>query len=89
MDYIIGVIFLVLVVGMAWQDGRPRTCGFAGALAICVLATPIFGYFIVHLFPLKNPKGCKWCDNKKNESEYCGMCGKNDAGVLRADVTDK
>ncbi len=83
MEIIVG-IFALLAVGMAWQDGRRRTCGFLGALIICFITTPIFGYFIVLLFPLKEPKGCKWCGNKENEAEYCGVCGKNEAGELRS-----
>ena len=83
MEYVVLAIFLVLVLGMAWQDGSKRTCGFFGALAICLVLTPLFGYFVVHLFPLRDPPGCKWCGNERNESEYCGVCGKNQAGELK------
>jgi len=83
MIYLVAAIFIALVIGMAWQEGRKRTCGFVGALAICLFLSPIFGYFVVLLFPLKRPKGCRWCGNQQNEAEYCGPCGKNELGQLR------
>ncbi len=82
MEIALLVIFGVLAVGMAWQDGRKRSCGFFGALALCLVLTPLFGYFAVLLFPMKKPMGCTWCGNKANESVYCGVCGKNSAGLV-------
>jgi hypothetical protein len=81
--YAILGLALLLVPVMAWQDGRKRTCGFLGALIICVLLTPLFGYFVVHMFPLKVPLGCSWCGNERNESEYCGVCDKNKEGQIK------
>lgn len=83
MIYLFMSVAMVLSVGMAWQEGRKRTCGFAGALAMCLFLSPLFGYFAVLLFPLKRPSGCKWCGNEQNEAEYCGLCGKNMRGELR------
>jgi hypothetical protein len=35
------------------------------------------------MLPARNPKGCKWCGNTKNEAKFCGLCGKNENGEQR------
>ena len=67
----------------AYYEGRKRKPGFWGCLIIMMIFTPFFGYFIIESFSQKKAKGCKWCGNKYNEAEYCGLCGKNEEGVLR------
>lgn len=76
-----GVILLVIL--MCWQESRKRKISFVGAFLICLFTSPFLGYFIISGRPLRNPRGCKWCGNTKNEAEYCGLCGKNEAGEVR------
>ncbi len=83
MEWIIALVWVGLSLGLAWQEGRHRKLGFVGTLAASLLISPLLGYFIMLLFPLKAPRGCRWCGNASNEVEYCGLCGKNDAGDLR------
>ncbi len=79
---LIGLGFLVLAILMCRQESKIRKINFWVALLICFLTTPIFGYFIISSFALRNPIGCKWCGNAENEVEFCGVCGKNDEGKL-------
>ena len=81
---LLAIVAVGLTVLMAWQEGRKRTCGIIGAIGICLVLSPLFAYFVILLFPLKHPRGCRWCNNKQNEADYCGICGKNDAGELRS-----
>lgn len=78
--YFGSIAYIVLVLLTSWQESRNREIHFLVALIILILATPLFGYFIVSSFPLRNPMGCMWCGNKENEVEYCGVCGKNIEG---------
>ena len=83
----IGIIFvlvlvLALTVMMCLQESKRRKINFLAALIICLITTPLFGYFIISSFRLRNPKGCKWCGNKENEAEFCGVCRKNEKGDL-------
>lgn len=79
---LIGLGFLVLTILMCRQESQKKKINFWLALLICFAVTPIFGYFIVSSFPLRNPIGCKWCGNAENEVEFCGICGKNEEGTL-------
>jgi hypothetical protein len=78
---IIGIGYYIIAFLFAWHEGRRRTIGFIPALLIAFLI-PLFGIFIIESFRLKTA-GCKWCGNKYNEAEYCGVCGKNEAGELK------
>jgi hypothetical protein len=78
---IIGIGYYVIAFLFAWHEGRRRTIGFIPALLIAFLI-PLFGIFIIESFRLKTA-GCKWCGNKYNEAEYCGVCAKNEAGELK------
>jgi len=78
---IIGIGYYVIAFLFAWHEGRKRTIGFIPALIVTWLI-PLFGIFIVESFRLKTA-GCKWCGNKYNEVEFCGLCGKNGAGELK------
>jgi hypothetical protein len=77
------IIYVVLAVLMCLQESHKRKINFFVALILSILITPFFAYFAIGLFPARNPKGCKWCGNKYNEAEFCGMCGKNELGELR------
>jgi hypothetical protein len=77
------VTWVSLCVLYAWKEGSKKRIGFTGALLIMIILTPFFGYFIIESLANKNAKGCKWCGNKRNEAEYCGLCGKNDEGITR------
>jgi len=78
---IMGIGYYVIAFLFAWHEGSRRTIGFIPALLIAFLI-PLFGIFIIESFRLKTA-GCKWCGNKYNEAEYCGGCGKNEAGELK------
>ncbi len=78
-------ILLVFTVLMCYQESKRRKINFFGAFAICVVTTPLIGYFIVGAFPLRKPRGCAFCGNEKNEAEYCGLCGKDAQGRSRLD----
>jgi hypothetical protein len=77
------VVYLAAMVFVSWTVGRYHRAGFLGSLVICLVTSPLFGYLIISASGQKNPKGCSWCGNKYNEAEYCGLCGKNDAGDTR------
>lgn len=83
MIYIFIGVILILTTLMCLQESKTRKINFYVALLICIIVTPFFGYFIVTGRPLRTPKGCKWCSNKSNEAEYCGLCGKNELGDQR------
>lgn len=74
---------------IAWAFGRPRRIGFFWSLIVCLVTSPLFGFFIVSASGIKNAKGCQWCGNTYNEAEYCGLCGKNEAGELREGFISK
>ena len=74
MDLALAVL-LILAFLAAWQEGRHRTCGFAGALLLCLALSPFLGYLLLGIFPLKRPIGCRHCGNRANEASRCGLCG--------------
>lgn len=75
-------IFIPLAVVLAYIEGRKRSIGGPLAFLIFAVLTPLFGFLVVSMFPLKNRRGCNWCGNKYNEAEFCGICGKNAAGEI-------
>lgn len=83
------LLFLLLVVYplpiayISWKIGRQRRIGFFWSLIVCLVTTPLFGFFIVSSSGQKTPKGCNWCGNTYNEAEFCGLCGKSEAGEIR------
>jgi 4-amino-4-deoxy-L-arabinose transferase-like glycosyltransferase len=81
--YILAPIAIVLTLLMCWQESKKRKIHFVIAIILCVFITPFFAYFIISTQGLRNPKGCNWCGNIKNEAEFCGLCGKNVEGVMR------
>jgi 4-amino-4-deoxy-L-arabinose transferase-like glycosyltransferase len=81
--YLLAPIAIILTLLMCWQESKRRKIHVAMAILICILATPLFGYFIISSFALRNPVGCNWCGNTKNEAVYCGLCGKNKEGLAK------
>jgi presenilin-like A22 family membrane protease len=78
------IIGLTLCVLMCIQESKRRKLNIIMAFLICIFCTPLIAYFIFESLPLRNPRGCIQCNNEYNEAEFCGICGKNDAGELRA-----
>ena len=81
---IFGISWITISILYAYFEGSKRKPGFMGCLLIMLVFTPFFGYFIIESFSQKNARGCKWCGNKYNEVEFCGICGKNETGEIRA-----
>lgn len=77
------IILSLLVLLMCYQESKKRKINFFIAILICILVSPLFGYFIISNFKLRNQLGCDWCGNKYNEAEFCGLCNKNKAGEIR------
>jgi hypothetical protein len=84
---LLGTVYVVVAILMCWQESKNRKINFFLAVLLCIIITPFFAYFLFDFFPTRNPKGCVWCGNKKNEAEYCGLCGKNKNGELHANFT--
>jgi hypothetical protein len=84
---ILSATWISLSILFCWQESRNRKINFFVALLICIAITPFLGYFIIRSIGFRNPKGCKWCGNKYNEAEYCGICGKNETGEKRTFYT--
>ena len=84
MGQLIGIsIYITISYLVADKIGRHKTLGFWKTFIFCLALSPFFGYLIADGGGQANAKGCKWCDNKYNEAEYCGLCGKNDSGEIR------
>lgn len=83
MIYISIFIYFGLSYLIATKIGTLKKIGFANSLLLCILLSPFIGFLIAEGSALKNPRGCNWCGNKENEAEYCGICGKNEAGNLK------
>lgn len=81
---LLAVIYVTITVLMCLQESNNRKINFIVALLVSLVITPFFAYFVFGLLPARNRKGCNWCGNTKNEAEYCGLCGKNEQGDLRA-----
>ncbi len=81
--FILVFFYITIAVLMCIQESKNRKINFIVAFLLSVAITPFFAYFVFGLLPARNPKGCNWCGNKKNEAEYCGLCGKNENGELR------
>ncbi|PCJ67686.1 MAG: hypothetical protein COA58_00695 [Bacteroidetes bacterium] len=69
-----------ILVGFA---GLNRRGGFWRAFLISIFLSPFIGILLTVFGGQRNPKGCNHCDNKYNEVEYCGICGKNEKGFLK------
>jgi 4-amino-4-deoxy-L-arabinose transferase-like glycosyltransferase len=81
--FILAPIAIILTLMMCWQESKKRKIHFVIALLLSCVITPLFAYIFITSIELRNPIGCNWCGNKKNESAYCGLCGKNELGELR------
>jgi hypothetical protein len=77
------VFFIPILCLYCYQRGKEKKAGTFVVVLIMIFATPFIGYFIVE--SLSNHKiPCDWCGNKLNEAEYCGLCGKNKAGIIKS-----
>jgi hypothetical protein len=83
MLYIGILIYFGISYLIADKIGRHKKIGFTKTLVICLIASPFIGYLVAEGGGQKNARGCKWCDNKDNEAEFCGLCGKNENGDMR------
>tara|TARA_R100000951_G_scaffold35053_1_gene29718 strand:+ start:171 stop:431 length:261 start_codon:yes stop_codon:yes gene_type:complete len=81
--YIFLAVLLTLTILMCIQESKKRRIGFIPALALCIVLTPLFGYYVISNRPLRTARGCEYCGNSKNEAEYCAVCGKNVEGELK------
>jgi hypothetical protein len=82
--YIFLIVFFGLIpLGIAWFIGRHRKIGFWLSLILCIVTSPLIGFFITSNSALRYPIGCKWCGNVDNEAQYCGLCGKNWDGTTK------
>jgi hypothetical protein len=70
---------------MSWQESKKRKIHFLLALLLCVVLTPIFGYLVISNRPLRISKACTWCGNQQKESQYCGVCKKDEQGHDKID----
>jgi glucan phosphoethanolaminetransferase (alkaline phosphatase superfamily) len=77
------LFIIVITILMCKQESKRRKVNFFVAILICILITPLFGFFVISSFKLRTPIGCKWCGNEYNEAEFCGICKKNELGNLR------
>jgi hypothetical protein len=63
--------------------GRPKEKNrFWPAFILSILVSPVVAWFLVSNSAESNPIGCKHCGNIYNEVEFCGICGKNEAGEI-------
>ena len=76
------IFFIPIFLLYCYQRGQQKKAGTLWVFLIMIFCTPFFGYFIVEGLPnYKRP--CQWCGNKFNESDFCGICGKSEAGELK------
>ena len=82
LSYVLIAVFIVLSILMCVQESQKKILAFPLALLLCLIITP-FAVYILYLFlPERNPRGCQHCGNRRNESPYCGLCGKNELGAF-------
>jgi len=81
--YGLGICYYIIAILYTIQEGRKRSIGFIG-VGLLVFCLPMIGMFIVESLSNTKAKGCKWCGNKYNEAEHCGLCGKNEQGAVKA-----
>jgi multisubunit Na+/H+ antiporter MnhG subunit len=71
------IMWIVLSVLMCFQESKKRKINFVVALLICLILSPIIGYFIISSRPLRNALYCPTCSNTKSERLICGVCGSH------------
>jgi hypothetical protein len=89
LTFLLVCLYLLFAFLVAHTIGRTRKMGFTMSLILCLLFSPFIGFLITMGGAVANPKGCKWCGNKYNEAEYCGLCGKNEQGDIWKDHISK
>jgi hypothetical protein len=79
----IGIIAWLLVFPiLLGLEGQKKKIGFGPAFILSILVSPVVAWFLVSNSAENNPIGCKHCGNIYNEVEFCGICGKNEAGEI-------
>lgn len=68
--------------------GKNKKVGFWGTFLWSLLLTPFLGLFIALGSAQKNPIGCPYCGNEENEAAFCGLCGKNQDGLTKQQLTN-
>ena len=89
MIYLSTILYFGLCYLVALKSGKHKKFGFLGTFLISLVCSPFIGYLIAEGSAQKKPKGCTWCDNKQNEAEFCGLCGKNETGMIRSNFNRK
>lgn len=89
MVYVGIILYLGLSYLIAAKIGRYKTIGFWMTFLLCIIVSPFIGYLVAEGGGMKNPRGCKWCGNKYNEVEFCGLCGKNEQGEMKVGFVNK
>jgi hypothetical protein len=81
-------VFIAWITGalLVSPAGIGKKVGFWGTFLWSLLLSPLVGLFIAMSSGSKYAKGCKHCGNTANEAEFCGICGKNEAGQTRSEA---
>jgi branched-subunit amino acid permease len=82
MIYLGIVAWLLIFPFLLGMEGKNRRIGFWAAFILSIVITPLVAWFFVMNSGAKNAVGCIHCGNKYNEVEFCGICGKNEAGEV-------
>jgi rRNA maturation endonuclease Nob1 len=64
------------------MEGQKKKIGFGPAFILSILVSPLVAWFFVSNSAAINQVGCIHCGNTYNEVEFCGICGKNEAGEV-------
>jgi hypothetical protein len=78
------VFFIPIFLLYCYQRGQQKKAGFLKVLLIMIICTPFIGYWIIEVLP-NHKTPCRWCGNKDNEAEYCGLCNKNEPGESKSE----
>lgn len=92
LDYLtyfgIFLYFMIFPILLA-LEGKNRRIGFILSFILGILITPLLAWFFVMNSGRKDALGCRHCGNKYNEVEFCGICGKNDEGLLQHEIKNE
>jgi hypothetical protein len=81
-----GILLYVSIAFLVGLAGLNKKGGFWRAFIIGLLLTPIVSLILVSGSGSNNPRGCEHCGNKKNEALFCGLCKKNEEGLIQEEV---
>ncbi|WP_375560322.1 hypothetical protein ACE193_21880 [Bernardetia sp. OM2101] len=92
MNSLIPFLVITFWIGLAFLIGKlgsQKKIGFLKSFFISIIFSPFISYMVVSNSRMKNPRGCNQCGNMENEAVFCGMCGKNEVGLTRKQVSQK